>query len=110
MTIITQDFVFAQGHELKTDSLKVAKAFNKEHKNVLRDIQSLIEKIPAEIGRLMFEQSNYLNRQNKSMPMYEMTKDGFMLLVMGYSTAEALQIKLERLVNDNPELASMAKK
>lgn len=40
-----------------------------------------------------FGLSSYLTEQNKEMPMYVMSKDGFVLLVMGYTGPEAMRMK-----------------
>lgn len=72
-------------------SLDVANTFEKEHKNVLKDIREL--ECSEEFGRLNFEQSSYINSQNKSQPMYYMSRDGFTLLVMGYTGEKAMRFK-----------------
>lgn len=77
----------------KTTSIDVSKKFGKEHKNVLRDIKELIEQHSKEFGQLNFEPSNYLNKQGKTQPMYQMTFDGFMMLVMGYKGKQYAKIK-----------------
>lgn len=74
-------------------SLQVALAFGKEHKNVLRDIREIVENDNDEFARLNFERSSYLSEQNKELPMYAMSKDGFVLLVMGYTGSEAMRLK-----------------
>ena len=72
-------------------SLDVAETFGKEHKNVLKDIREL--GCSKEFGRLNFEQSHYMNSQNKKQPMYYMTRDGFVLLAMGYTGEKAMRFK-----------------
>ena len=72
-------------------SLDIAETFEKEHKNVLKDIREL--ECSEEFGRLNFEQSYYINSQNKKQPLYYMTKDGFTLLAMGYSGEKAMRFK-----------------
>lgn len=37
-----------------------------------------------------FRQSSYFNLQGKEQPYYEMTKDGFTLLAMGFTGKKAL--------------------
>lgn len=68
-------------------SLDVAETFEKEHKNVLKDIREL--ECSKEFRRLNFEQSSYINLQNKKQPMYYMTRDGFTLLRWGYEQIKA---------------------
>jgi Rha family phage regulatory protein len=72
-------------------SLQVADAFKKRHDHVLRDIENLD---CSESFRLPnYGESSYLNEQNKKQPMYYMTKDGFIFLVMGYRGEKAATIK-----------------
>lgn len=72
-------------------SRDVAKMFNKEHKNVLRDIDNL--DCSPDFTRLNFEQCTYHNRKNVSQREYLMTKDGLVFLVMGFSGKEAATFK-----------------
>ncbi|NRS51009.1 Rha family transcriptional regulator [Brevibacillus sp. HB2.2] len=72
-------------------SRQVAVEFEKEHKNVLRDIENL--DCSEGFRRLNFEQSSYKNEQNKKQPEYLMTKDGFTFLAMGYRGAKAARFK-----------------
>lgn len=82
--------------KITTTSLIVAEAFGKQHKNVLRAIQNL--ECSEEFRLLNFEQSSYINEQNREMLAYEITKDGFMFLVMGFTGARAAQWK-EAFIN-----------
>lgn len=71
-------------------SLDIAETFEKEHKNVLKDIREL--KCSDEFRLLNFEQSEYINEQNHKQPMYYITRDGFTLLVMGYTGEKAIDV------------------
>lgn len=71
-------------------SLDVAKVFEKEHKNILRDISNMSER-----ARLNFELKSYLSLNNKELPMYEMNRDGFTFLVMGFTGEKAENFKLD---------------
>lgn len=72
-------------------SLDVAETFEKQHAHVLRDIKELE---CSEGFRLSnFGESSYINSQNKKQPMYYMTRDGFTLLVMGYTGEKAMRFK-----------------
>lgn len=72
-------------------SIDVAETFEKEHRRVLQDIREL--KCSEKFGLHNFVQSSYINSQNKKQPMYVMTRDGFTLLVMGYTGEKAMQFK-----------------
>lgn len=80
-----------------TTSLIVAQVFGKEHKNVLRDIESL--SCSEDFNRLNFERITYKDARNREQTAYEMTKDGFSFLVMGYTGAKAGEFK-ERFINE----------
>ena len=77
-----------------TTSLEVAKFFGKRHDNVVRDIKEIIDNTPESFSALNFEGANYIDEQAKNRPMYIIYRDGFMLLVMGYTGKKALVIKL----------------
>ena len=72
-------------------SLDIAESFEKRHDNVLKDIREL--KCSDEFRLLNFEETIYLNDQKRKMPMYYITRDGFTLLVMGYTGEKAMRFK-----------------
>ena len=81
-----------------TDSLTVAEKFGKRHDIVLRDIRNLAKELveslsKEELGVYKFVESEYINEQNKLQPCYQMNRDFFIMLVMGYRTKEAYKIK-----------------
>jgi Rha family phage regulatory protein len=88
---LATDSLFVNNGKVLTSSLDVADSFGKKHKNVLRDIQHLVDS--GEVGGLKFEPTNYLDSQGRSKPCFSMTRDGFILVVMGYKTKAALGIK-----------------
>ena len=76
---------------VRVDSLAVAAVFEKDHRNVIRDIRNL--DCSDEFRLLNFEQSTYINEQGHSQPCYTMTRDGFVFLVMGYRGKKAAAFK-----------------
>ena len=76
-----------------TTSLKVSKFFEKNHKDVLRDIRDLVAKCSAEFGERNFALSEYIDPTGRKLPMYLLTKDGFMMLAMGYTGEKAMRLK-----------------
>lgn len=84
--------VITYHEKVTTTSLLVAQKFQREHKNVLRDVESL--KCTDEFRRLNFELSNYESR-GKRYPVYIMTRDGFTLLVMSFTGALAAKFRQE---------------
>ena len=91
-----------------TNSLLVAEKFEKEHKDVLRDIRNLTaqfcavrfptaENLTAENSavRNMFVETTYISSRGRDEPIFVMNRDGFSLLAMGFTGEKALQFKLE---------------
>lgn len=98
------DAVFIQDHQVKTTSLKVADIFNKQHKDVLRKLESL--ECSSDFNERNFTLVEYKDAKGENRPMYEMTKDGFMFLVMGFTGAAAAKIK-EAYINTFNQMAAM---
>jgi len=77
-----------------TTSRLVTEKFNKEHKDVLEAIRNILTAENSAVLEMFFE-SSYYNEQNKKQPMFIMNRDGFSLLVMGFTGEKALQFKVE---------------
>ena len=73
-------------------SRDIARVFEKEHRRVLQDVRTIAEN-DLVWGLHNFVQSAYTNEQNKSQPQYLITRDGFTLLVMGYTGEKAMRFK-----------------
>lgn len=86
--------VAVENEHAVTTSMRVAEVFGKQHKNVVRDIKSL--DCSEEFRELNFEPSK-IDYQNgnikKQLPMYYITRDGFMFLVMGFTGKTAAKWK-----------------
>ena len=76
---------------LTTTSRKIAEVFEKNHKEVLRDIESL--SFSDEFRERNFALSSYTSEQNKALKEYIVTKDGFVMLAMGYTGSKAMKFK-----------------
>lgn len=76
-----------------TNSLLVAQKFGKEHRNVLQNIRNLTAENSA--VSQMFYETTYFNERNQQQPMYTMNRDGFSILVMGFTGSQALNFKVE---------------
>ena len=80
----------------RVDSLFVAEFFEKEHKNVLRDIAKITDPksgLSTEFAQLNFEPTSYTDGWNRKQKAYAMTRDGFTMLVMGYTGQKAMKFK-----------------
>lgn len=64
--------------------------------NVLRDIARMTDSnsgLSEEFTELNFEPSYYKDRTGRKLPCYMMTRDGFTMLVMGYTGQKAMRFK-----------------
>lgn len=91
------DIVFLKNEEAMTDSLMVAEMFEKRHDRILRAIENIIGGLPKiEDTKQLFVKSWYIEEQNgQRYPKYLMNRDGFSLLVMGFTGKKALEWKLK---------------
>ena len=80
------------------DSRVVAENFGKAHRDVLRAIETLLQNLneaDAQNCAALFKRKEWMNELNRKYPYYEMGRDGFSLLVMGFTGKEALKWKLK---------------
>lgn len=90
-----------------TNSLLVAEKFGKEHKHVLDSIRKLFsttaensafaenQPLTSMFELIEIEQAMPFGGGVKKTPTYIMNRDGFMLLVMGFTGKKAMQFKLD---------------
>lgn len=87
------NLVIMKDQQAVTSSLQVAEVFEKEHKNVLRDISTL------DLDRLNFEQmfleGTEPDSYGRDRKVIYMNRDGFTLLAMGFTGKKALEFKLK---------------
>lgn len=80
----------------RVDSLYVAQVFGKRHDHVLRDIYKITDPksgVSEEFASKNFRKSTYKGENGKNLICYLMTRDGFSMLVMGYSGTKAMAFK-----------------
>ena len=79
--------------QIVVESRKIAKHFDKQHKHVL----DAIENITAENSAVtsMFCETTYTAGTGKAYKEYLMNRDGFSLLVMGFTGKKALEWKIK---------------
>ncbi|PEL74429.1 Rha family transcriptional regulator [Bacillus toyonensis] len=91
---IISHLVFVEGNVIVTDSLTIAKMFDKRHDNVIADIRTQIDYAGEEFSLLNFQESKYRTR-GKEYPKFNLTEEAFTLVVMSYNTKEAVQMKIK---------------
>jgi len=74
-----------------TSSLIIAEAFDKKHLHVLRTIREL--ECSEEFNQSNFGLISYIDDRNRPQPAYQITRDGFTFLAMGFTGAKAAEFK-----------------
>lgn len=98
---------------ITTSSRTVAEVFEKEHRSVLASIDSLLEKKP-ELRVHNFMQSSVKAKMptggEREYRAFEMDRDGFTLLAMGFTGEKALDWKLAYIEAFNAMEAELSKR
>lgn len=74
-----------------TSSRLVAEHFKKQHKHIVRDIEKLECSDAFKLAN--FFKSEYVSSRNRIEPEYQITRDGFTFLAMGFTGKEAAVFK-----------------
>lgn len=86
--------------QIVVSSRDVAERFGKEHYNVIKAIETLIEESLFSENAILRSQKMFIEKaykvddNNKLYKEYLMTRDGFTLLAMGFTGKEAFKFKL----------------
>lgn len=86
--------VAVENEHAVTTSLRVAEVFGKQHYNVMKAIKSLdcseeFRAVNFNVSKIDYQNGNI----KKQLPMYYITRDGFMFLVMGFTGKTAAKWK-----------------
>ena len=87
------ELVKIENDRMLTDSRIVAETFGKDHRHVLRDIDNIKKDVLN--FELMFFETEEPDSYGRQQRIYEMTRDGFSLLAMGFTGSESMQWKLK---------------
>ena len=90
---MTEELVIMRDRQAVTTSLQVAENFEKNHADVMRSIRNLTQQNCR--VKNMFVEDVYVNKRGQEQPMFYINRDGFSLLVMGFTGDKALQFKLK---------------
>lgn len=88
------ELINIKNDEAVTTSLQVAEIFQKRHTHILEKIAQLLNE-PKNGLVEMFKKSTYVDAKGELRPMYYINRDGFSLLVMGFTGKKALDWKLK---------------
>lgn len=79
------------GDQTYTTSLDIAAVFEKRHDNIIAQIKALPQ---DDFTHLNFKASNYKDSTGRTNPCYNLTRDAFSLLVMGFTGEKAYKWKI----------------
>ena len=77
--------------QAKTTSLDIAQKFNRQHKDILGTIDNL--ECSQSFSRRNFAPISYKDGYNRLQKADSITRDGFAILVMGFTSKKAMQWK-----------------
>ena len=92
--------------EATTSSVTVAEVFHKRHDRVLVAIRNILVDLPK-TNAPFFRAVDYVDAKGEKRPMYEMNRDGFSLLAMGFTGKRALEFKLSFIAAFNAMEATL---
>jgi Rha family phage regulatory protein len=88
--------VSCNNRQAVTTSKLVAQVFGKRHNDVLKAIGNLMADLKSEgVSERSFALRHYTDQRGRTHPMYEMNRDGFTLLAMGFNGRKSLRFKIE---------------
>ncbi|EMU6615594.1 Rha family transcriptional regulator [Citrobacter freundii] len=90
-----RELIFLSGTESATDTFKVAKAFGKGHKDVMRKTRKVISSCSPDFAERNFTLCHKNNdlQNGKPQPFYRMTRDGWTMLVFSFTGKAAVAFK-----------------
>ena len=83
--ISPKKFLSFRDGEATISSTVVAELFEKEHKHVLDAIRN----IDGDVSRPNFRERDYTDDRGKQQPCYNLTRDGFLFLTLGFTGKKA---------------------
>ncbi|WP_166695861.1 Rha family transcriptional regulator [Bacillus cereus] len=89
--------VFVEGNTVVTDSLTIAKVFDKRHADVIRSIEKL--QCSIDFTQRNFALSDYTDLSGKQNKKYLIRQDGLVFLVTGFTGSKAAEFK-EQFINE----------
>lgn len=92
-----ENLVFVEKGKLFCDSLMFSEKFETKHRNVTRDIRNLTALFGA--VRNEFIESEWINDRNRKYSKFNMTRKGFMFLVMNTNVTPEKKQKLYEVQN-----------
>lgn len=99
--VTDRDIVRLSSGRIVCNSREIAANFGKQHKNVLRDIDELRSRVGDEFDRLNFEPVEYVDERGRNYRLFNLTRDGFSMLAMGFTGQDAIAWKIKYIAAFN---------
>ena len=94
MSNLNSPVISLVNNELRTISTDVAAYFGRQHQVVMRQIRQIMANCPESFNGCNFALVEMKDAKGEMRPRYSLTKDAFMLVVMGFTGHKAMQCKL----------------
>lgn len=76
-----------------TTSVDVANYFDRKHQHVMESVRSTIMDVSETFSRSNFRPSTYTDSRGKSQPCYQLTRNGFAMIALGFTGKKATQFR-----------------
>jgi Rha family phage regulatory protein len=88
---------------LTTSSIAVSDFFERNHKDVLRQIEVVLAVVSDDFSRRNFTPSNYKDVRGKMQPCYVLTRSGLAMIALGFTGEKAIKFR-EAYINTFDEM------
>lgn len=95
--VIDRPALTLRGGQVWGSSLEIAAKFEKQHKDVLRSIDKAISELGPEFIERNFAPNTYKDAIGRSLRSFDLTRDGFSMIAMGFTGAKAMEWKCRYL-------------
>lgn len=93
MTNLIPAVQLIDGHP-RVSSLSISEHFEKRHADVLNSVRKIALECTPEFSERNFSLADFPDEQGKLRPMYQLSRDGFTLVAMGFTGKKALAWKV----------------
>ena len=91
-------------------SREVADHFGKRHADLIRSIAAIIRNAPESFNERNFALVEYVDPKGEKRPAYELTRDGFVIVAMGFTGPKAIKWKIAYVTAFNAMEAELSGK
>jgi anti-repressor protein len=102
-----KELIAVGSHENRMTSVEIAELTGKSHRNVMRDIRTLIDQ--GAINELNFELVEYRDAKGEARPMYNLDYVGTMTLITGYDSVTRSKVVNRWFVLEQEQVANAHK-